>query len=254
MWESDYSFVADRRVWLRNGSDLIYSPWGSRTLQFQWKHPTHDKPLSNDPFYEKTDWIEACQKREPFLLHSYNKIANHMLKPEDVSTRFPGLSVDPMDHSFQEKIVLNRDDTVFISGTLHIDERSENIRKLNHLFHCIDMAKLSNEDPGWPTIKYVASPPQHFPGNEDGHWARPTDLSSTCVGKVELKNNQFYNEETHLESKVSLIGREIGSSTMGKFHMGLRPAGDGKVVDCTHWTMPGVTDLYAKEILKSIVQ
>lgn len=84
MWESDYSFVADRRVWLRNGSDLIYSPWGSRTLQFQWKHPTHDKPLSNDPCYEKTDWIEACQKREPFLLHSYNKIANHMLKPEDV--------------------------------------------------------------------------------------------------------------------------------------------------------------------------
>eukprot|EP00984_Skeletonema_dohrnii_P026036 scaffold15293_cov159-Skeletonema_dohrnii-CCMP3373.AAC.1 len=251
-WESVDSFVADRRVWLKNGSELIYSPWASRILHFNWKNPTHDKPSSDDPFYDNMDWVEACQKREPFLLHSYKKAANSVLKPEDVSTRIPTLSIDPKDHSLQEKVVLTREDTVFVSGSLH-SRRAENMRKLNHLFDCMEEARLSNEDhPGWPTIKYIASPPQHFPGSVDGHYARPVDLSKTCLQTVDLTNNRFYKEESRLEGKVSIIGREIEASKMGQFHMGLRPTLDGKVVDCTHWTMPGVTDIYAKEIVNSI--
>lgn len=33
-WESNTSFVGDRRVWLKNGSEIIFSPWGGNLLQF----------------------------------------------------------------------------------------------------------------------------------------------------------------------------------------------------------------------------
>ncbi|KAL7436569.1 hypothetical protein ACHAXM_007191 [Skeletonema potamos] len=257
-WESNTSFVGDRRAWLKNGSEIMYCPWGGNLLQFDWKQRTHDQPSSDDPFYDNTDWIEACGKREPFHLVAYNKIANSMLKPEDVSARMRRLSNDPMDHSFQEKIVLTRDDNVFISGTLHNHgvHRIGNMQKLHSLFQCMEEAKSANEDPGWPTITYIATPPQHFPGHADGRWAGgPIDLSLTCRHTVNLSHNQFYNEDNQLEGKVPMIGREIGASNMGQYHMGLRRVSNRQMtVDCTHWSMPGVTDIYAKVIMKSIGQ
>jgi len=233
----------------------MYSPWGGNLLQFDWKQRTHDQPSSGDPFYDNTDWIDACEKREPFHLVSYNKVANSMLKPEDVSVSIQKLSNDPMDHSFQEKIVLTRDDNVFISGTLHNHgvHRIENMQKLHRLFQCMEEAKSSNEDPGWPIITYIASPPQHFPQHADGRWAGPTDQSLTCRHRANLSNNQFYKEDSQFEGKVPMIGRDIRVSQMGQFHMGLRPISNRYMaVDCTHWSMPGVTDIYAKVIMKSI--
>ena len=35
-WESNTSFVGDRRVWLKNGSEIIFSPWAGNLLQFDW--------------------------------------------------------------------------------------------------------------------------------------------------------------------------------------------------------------------------
>ena len=258
-WESNTSFVGDRRVWLKNGSEIMYSPWGGNLLQFDWKNREHDQPTPDDPYYDNTDWMESCQKREPFLMIAYNNDANSMLKPgQRVSARvFEYFLNNPMDHSFQEKIELTRDDNVFISGTLHDHgvHRIQNMQKLNHLFDCMEEAKSSNEDPGWPTITYIASPPQHFPGHADGRWAGPTNLSQACRHSVNLRNNQFYKEENQLEGKVPMIGREIMASAMGQYHMGLRKVSNTQMtVDCTHWSMPGVPDIYAKKIMKSIGQ
>ena len=119
----------------------------------------------------------------------------------------------------------------------------------------MDEAKSSNEDPGWPEITYIATPAQHFPGHADGHWSGYTDLSLSCHKTVNLSHNQFYKEENQLEGKISIIGRDIDTASMGEFHLGLRRISNRQeAVDCTHWSMPGVTDLYAKEIMKSIVK
>ena len=129
------------------------------------------------------------------------------------------------------------------------------MQKLHRLLQCMEEAKSSNEDPGWPTITYIATPAQHFPGHEDGRWSGPTDLSLTCRHAVNLSHNQFYKEENQLEGKVPMIGREISTSIMGNFHLGLRRVSNRQMtVDCTHWSMPGVTDIYAKAIMKSIVK
>ena len=248
-WESNDSFVRDRRVWLKNDSEIIFSHWGGNLLQFDWpkrsdndSQRNHDQPplYRHDPFYDNTDWIDACEKREPFQQVTYRKDANpHILSIETEN-----------DHSFEEKIVLTPDDSVFIYGTLHNRgvHRIENMRRLNHLFQCMEEAKSLNEDPGWPVFTYIASPPQHFPGPEDGHWAGSIDLSLTCRHEVNLSENQFYKEDNQLEGKVPIIGRELGTSSMGEFHIGLKRT----FVDCTHWTMPGVPDLYAQDVMKSI--
>ena len=114
--------------------------------------------------------------------------------------------------------MLNRDDNVFIYGTLHNHgvNRIENMQKLHRLFQCMEEAKSSNEDPGWPTITYIATPAQHFPKYADGRWSGPTDLSLTCRHKVNLSQNQFYKEENQLEGKVPMIGREISTASMGE--------------------------------------
>ena len=65
-------------------------------------------------------------------------------------------------------------------------------------------------------------------------------------------NYKEENQLLELEGKISIIGREIDTASMGEFHLGL--SNRQQVVDCTHWSMPGVTDLYAKEIMKSIVK
>lgn len=81
-WESNTSFVGDRRVWLKNDSEFIFSNWGGNLLRFDWNKRTYDQPPSdgNDPFYDNTDWIEACEKREPFQQVTFNKAADsHIL-------------------------------------------------------------------------------------------------------------------------------------------------------------------------------
>lgn len=248
-WESNTSFVGDRRVWLKNNSEIIFSMWGGNLLRFDWNKRTYDQPPSddNDPFYDNTDWIEACEKREPFQQVTYNKAANSNILS----------SKSENDHTFEEKIVLTRDDNVFIYGTLHNHgvHRIENMQKLHRLFECMAEAKSLNEVPGtgWPAFTYIATPAQHFPGSADGHWSGPTDLSLTCSHRVDISENQFYEEENQLEGKVSMIGREIGTSKMGDYHLGLRRVSNRQMtVDCTHWSMPGVPDLYAKEVMKSI--
>ena len=66
----------------------MYSPWGGNLLQFDWKNREHDQPTPDDPYYDNTDWMESCQKREPFLMIAYNNDANSMLKPgQRVSAR-----------------------------------------------------------------------------------------------------------------------------------------------------------------------
>lgn len=153
--------------------------------------------------------------------------------------------------------MLTSNDNVFIYGTLHNRgvHRNENMQKLHRLFECMEEAKSLNEDPGWPAFTYIATPAQHFPGHEDGHWSGRIDLSLTCSHKANLSKNQFYQEENQLKGKVPMIGREIGTSKMGQFHLGLRPVLKKHLtVDCTHWSMPGVPDLYAKEVMKTIVK
>lgn len=243
-WESDNSFVGDRRVWLKNDSQIIFSNWGGNLLQFDWPKRKYDQPPLDayDPFYDNTDWIDACEKREPFQQVTYNKNAN----PNILSSQTKN------DHSFEEKVVLTRDDNVFIYGTLHNrgSHRIENMQRLNHLFHCMEEARALNEDPGWPVFTYIATPPQHFPGHEDGRWSGSiVDLTLTCRKEVNLSENQFHEEDKQLEGKVPMIGRDLGTSSMGEFHMGPRRTG---VLDCTHWSMPGVPDLYAQAIMKSI--
>ena len=248
-WEADTSFVGDRRVWLKNNNQIIFSNWAGNLLQFDWNKRMLDQPPADniDPFYDNTDWIEACEKREPFQQVTYSKVANPNILNSETEN----------DHSFEEKIMLTSHDKVFVYGTLHnrgVHSRIENMQRLHRLFQCMEEAKSSNEDPGWPEITYIATPAQHFPGHADGHWSGYTETSLSCRKTVNLSHNQFYKEENQLEleGKISIIGREIDTSTMGEFHLGL--SNRQQVVDCTHWSMPGVTDLYAKEIMKSIAK
>ena len=148
------------------------------------------------------------------------------------------------------------------------------MKNILELVDCMKEAKENGEDPGWPSIQYITTPFQHF-ANDGGAWMRPKDsdqAGTSCQGSIDPKDNQYYQEEKkEVNQKMKLIGSTLGVEDLGETHMGYRMTLQRDTekkskkesmglhrkvkkmsLDCTHWSMPGTPDLFAKEIMKSI--
>lgn len=149
-----------------------------------------------------------------------------------------------------EGITLTGGDTVFTHATVHLAGRWLNMEKIMRLLTCMDHARNNGEDPGWPTIRVVGTLPQHFPepGGEYSDAAR-VDRNG-CLVSIRPEESEFYQQETlhFVQNGIALVGRDLGLEDLGMYHVG-RTNPDVKL-DCTHWSMPGVPDLVAKEIME----
>ena len=54
-----------------------------------------------------------------------------------------------------------------------------------------------------------------------------------------------------LEGKLAILGKDMNLLPLGHLHRG-NLVGPRPVVDCSHWAMPGVPDLFAKEVATAL--
>lgn len=206
------------------GSQIMFDEWGGDLLTYNSrKQETMER--DRDLFLGRLDegarhghdWLTSCEDRE--------------------TMRFEGIS-------------LTGNDIVFTHATVHAAGRQTNIDKIVRLLTCMEHARSNGEDPGWPAIWIVASLPQHSPepGGEYSDAARVN--SDGCLMSIRPEESDFYQQETlHFVQKgITLVGRDLGLEALGMYHIG--GANPEVKLDCTHWSMPGVPDLIAKEMME----
>lgn len=76
-WKDTDEFVPDRRVWLKDGAELLHAPWGGNILTYGWEQQRIDQPVATEPYYDDSKWLDSCKKREPFTLITYRKASNY---------------------------------------------------------------------------------------------------------------------------------------------------------------------------------
>ena len=206
------------------GSQIMFDEWGGELLTYNSRKQEtmeKDREIFLGRLAEKDrhghNWLTSCEDRE--------------------TMRFEGIS-------------LTGNDIVLTHATVHLAGRQANMEKIVRLLTCMEHARRNGEDPGWPTILVVASLPQHFPerGGEYSDAARVDP--NGCLVSIRPEENQFYQQETlhFVQNGITLVGRDLGLEDLGMYHIGaLNPE---VRLDCTHWSMPGVPDLIAKEIME----
>jgi len=213
-----------RKAKIIGNASIMFSEWGGKLLTFnERKQATVEK--NRDTFLSRLgesarpghNWIKSCEDREVM--------------------KFEGLA-------------LTANDIVFTHATVHGEGRQANMEKIVRLLTCMDHARNNGEDPGWPTIRIVASLPQHFPGPGGAYSDADVVDPDGCLLSINPVESEFYQQETlhFVENGIPLVGRDLGLEDLGMYHIG--GTNPEVKLDCTHWSLPGVPDLIAKEMME----
>lgn len=170
-------------------------------------------------------WLDACNRGEPFFFqHS----------PPD------------------SKITLNRADFVFVYRTIH-KEKEENMDNIVDLVNCMQRKKEAQTDHwDWPQFIYTPTHATHFSsatGKFDWDWAKNHMCSCTSGPSV---TQIFEMELARMEHILPVVGTKTFARelTLGLLHGTERRRG---LFDCVHWMMPGIPDLFVKEMIEWIL-
>ena len=243
-WESSDSFTYglnyngffyDARLGLNDSGEIFYAPFAGGVLDF-WKHGVGGRPEIR-PLRSQESWQESCKERKAFYLDHYKLSATN------------GDSFEEYDagNASLEKIKLGKKDIIFLQGGLHPCLRKQNLENIGALLKCVEEAKENGEDPGWPTIKYLRTSPQHFNTNNGQHGGMYNKIlgKTPCISSLDV--------DSHLVEELEVFGKDykmVGHQLdvldqWGNAHNNKN--------DCTHWIMPGVPDLYAREITMAVM-
>ena len=245
-WESNDSFVTgfvtglsdnplterggrwyDARVRLKDGGEIFFAPLAGNVVSY-WPSGVGGVQLLKST----EDWLQNCEGRTPFYLNHYKISATNGEYFEEYSEENTSL----------EKIKLGKKDFLIFQGGHH-PTRAINIKKIGALIKCVEEAKASGEDPGWPTIKYARSTPRHFI-SENGKEIRRA--GGTCA----LSND----EDPQLVEELGVLGKDY--KMVGSKLNVLSPWGNTHQVpgaDCVHFKMPGVPELYTREVVNAVM-
>lgn len=237
-WKDDNAYTAsnahgiyyDARLKLKQGfGEIFYPPAAGKILDYGWKGKIGGDEIG--PIHGKEDWLESCRERVPFAVESYSY---------DAANKRVNYSAD--DDRF-ETIILGEKDVLFFNAGLHPSTRMDNMARLTELLDCMEDARAKKEDPGWPQLFYVRSNQQHFPNPEGGVYDGSTPHSNVCLKTVDSSKNPYMKEDkTAFSGKLPMIGFNLDLDGVGNLHIGKNGH------DCSHWTQPGVPDVYSKEI------
>ena len=152
-----------------------------------------------------------------------------------------------------EKVVLTSTDAVVINAGLH-HTRDSNVARLIELLDCIDDAKAQNKTLDWPRIVYLRSSPQHFwttNGAFGGDFLNNTSQNGERCRESIDRNDRLQEDIEKFEHRIPVLGTHLDVESMGSYHVASIKFLERN--DCSHWTMPGVPDLYSREIARWII-
>jgi len=247
-WQSDMDegdplrHFNDARIrywWKGKHNQIFFHPTAGMINEYGWGFERQSSPLKGTEH-----WLESCEKREPFFLNTYKVRNNGRLRM--LQTFFN--TKDPLF----EKLPLGINDVVIFNAGIHPSTRTKNLKKIAQLADCMREARSRNEAPIWPTIRYMRSSQQHFT-SDAGTWTLESG-NSRCLTIDETKNmtDPYYLEDMqYLEGKLPILGGNVGLKHLPHLHAGVMPG--GKKVDCSHWAMPGVPNLFVKVIMRSLI-
>jgi len=237
-WKDDNAYTSanahgnyyDGRLKLKEGfGEIFYLPTAGKIQDYGWYGKIQGEKIG--PIHGKEDWLESCRERKPFAVDSYTY---------DAANKRVDYSAD--DDRF-ETVILGGKDVVFFNAGLHPSTRMGNMARLTELLDCMEDAKAKKEDADWPQLFYVRSNQQHFPGHEGGLYDHSKPPSKVCSKTVDSSKNPHLEEDkTAFSGKLPMIGFNLDLDGVGNLHI----QKDGH--DCSHWTQPGVPDVYSKEI------
>lgn len=235
MWKNDDIYTVaftgthkvpnDIRLQLKDEAELFFAPSAGGVQAYGW--PEAEQPVKGDQ-----DWLKSCHERKQFMLDTYTyEAANEKVFWSSGDDRFETVLMRPNDH-------------VSFNAGLHLKTRKDNLAHLTELLDCMADARSKGEDPGWPRIHYFRSNQQHF-ASEDGSYTAEVVKRTDCRVSVDGTKNPFLKEELEtLSGMLPMHGFDLNLGDAGRLHVTFK--------DCSHWTMPGVPDVYIKELLSGI--
>ena len=177
-----------------------------------------------------SSWIASCEARLPFAVEVPVGLAGKFVRGFFVT--------------------LTERDAIYVHATIHNEMRWQNVQNIVTLLKCMKTARAQGEDPGWPRVVVVSTLHQHFPNHEGGTFSLTGDRS--CKSEIDPEADSYYQEEAEaFVGKFPVIGRDLGIERMGQFHIGWDER--NRKLDCSHWSLPGVPDLIAKDIVNDLV-
>lgn len=242
IWKDDDAYTAafirgeqnrmfnDARLMLKNDSgELFLSPTAGKVQSYGWTG-------ENDAMEGNEDWLKSCHERKPFYLDTLSYYAPNQK-----------VSFSPNDDMF-EKVALDEEDVVFFNSGLHPSTRDQNRRNLLELLNCMQDAREKGYHVNWPRLYYVRSNVQHF-GGANGLYRGNITKHLPCSERVDAQANPFVIQDKNLfTGKLPLVSFETDLSDLGHLHI------TGGKPDCSHWTMPGVPDVYARDVAKELLK
>jgi len=245
IWKDDDAYTAawnsknvqkrvfnDARLMLKNGlGELFFSPTAGKVNFYGWSG-------EQDAMEGNEDWLKSCHERKPFYLdtlsyHAQNKQA----------------FFSPNDDTF-DKVALNEEDVVFLNAGNHHSSTSKNKINLVKLLNCMQDAREQGFHVNWPQLYYVRGNVPHF--NSINGVYNAAESHKPCSERVDAQANpQFIEDKKIFTGKLPLVGFDTDFSEVGSFHVGER--GNSRA-DCSHWTMPGVPDVFARDIAKELLK
>lgn len=235
--ECSYS---DGRMSFRGGGELIYAPEAGAINTYQWG----DYTAAINP---TQDWIASCKERKPFQVDTY-------LLDAPMARVQPGKEAN---NAALEKVVLTSTDVVVFSAGLH-NTRDSNVARLIELLDCIDDAKAQNKTLHWPRIVYLRSSPQHFWSPNGAYLPKGGIINEASQNGEKCRDSIDKNAHARLQEdiekfghRIPILGAHLDVESMGSYHIASIKYLERN--DCTHWTMPGVPDLYSGEIARWII-
>mmetsp|Transcript_9247 Transcript_9247/g.13109 ORF Transcript_9247/g.13109 Transcript_9247/m.13109 type:complete len:456 (+) Transcript_9247:197-1564(+) len=229
----------DARFKTLGGGDFIFEPLAGK-VQLYWDKHVQAEDLLGDykfnpeevarhPLISEEDWLQSCKSHQPFYVDAYRTY-----RKDDSTFRFysPDASL--------EKVQLGKDDVVLINSGHH-PTRTDNLKRVKELLNCmVNEQKSGKVDNLWPKVYYVASTLQHFDTGKNGKY--DAKVKKPCLKSIESNPNLI--EEQKMFSDF-LLNDFNSALNKGWAHF--------SEVDCTHYVMPGVPDLYALEIMKEMI-
>lgn len=183
---------------------------------------------------DQQSWIDACEAGQPFYFR--DACINDAPQVDECDT-----------NNKTAKIVLGRDDFVFLYKTKH-NRKEENLEKIIALGKCMQSAKRNGiNHPDWPHIVYTVSQPTHW-ATKDGSYDRNHSTDNPCVKISHAKETERLKKElSAVKGLFPILGRIsfFKQRLLGNYHMD-----NG---DCTHWMLPGVQDIVTAEIIEWMV-
>ena len=222
-----------RFKWKGELNEIFYHPTAGRINEFGWNYYMQAGPLKGTE-----NWLESCQKREPFFLDTYKLKKKH---------HGPHLSVLFNDRDF-EKVRLDRNDVVIINAGFHPTGRKRNLQRIAQLADCMNEARSRGEGQNWPMIRYMRTSQQHF-ASENSNYDK--ESSGSPCREAENGQDPYYLEDLeYMEGKLPVLGKKINFKNLYHLHIGEKANGK---TDCSHWAMPGVPNMFAKVVMKSLI-